>query len=163
VTFVVSLLANGLSWLLVVAFALVLGGQVFDAVVLVPIWSSAPPQSVSEWMKSPASTRVAEKFFARVLPVLLAASVLGLAAALILGLSDRLALALTGLCGILHLGLVFLFFLPTNRALGFLPGEPADPSKFGQLIQKWLFWNRVRICLDVAGLIASVLAVSSSL
>ena len=159
---VVSLVANGASWLLVAAFALVLGGQVFDTVVLVPIWSSAPPQSLSEWKKSPAADRVSP-FFARLLPVLLGASVLGLASALILGLRNRLALALTGLCGISHLGLIFLFFIPTNRALGFLPGESGDPSMFPQLIQRWLFWNRVRICLDAVGLIAAVVAVSSSL
>ena len=157
-----NLLANGVSWLLVVAFALVLGGQLFDTVVLVPIWSSAPPQSLREWMKSPAATRVPQ-FFGRLLPVLLAASVFGLAAALVLGLRGRRALALTGLCGILHLALILLFFIPTNRALGFLPGSAADPSTLGQLIQKWLLWNRVRICLDTVGLIAAVLAVSSSL
>jgi len=157
-----NLLTNAASWLLVVAFALVLGGHVFDTLVLVPIWSSAPPQSVNEWKKSPAAARVG-LFFARLLPVMLAASVFGLALALVLGLGDRLALALTGLCGISHLALIFLLFIPTNRALGFLPGAAADPSMFGQLTRKWLFWNRVRICLDTVGLIAAVLAVSSSL
>jgi uncharacterized membrane protein len=158
----VNLVANGVSWLLVIAFALVLGGQLLDTVVLVPIWASAPPQSLSEWMKSPAAARV-PRFFARLLPVLLAVSVLGLAVALVLGLGDRRALALAGLCGILHMALIFVFFIPTNRALGFLPGAAADPSRWGELIQKWLFWNRVRICLDTVGLIAAVLAVSSSL
>ena len=161
-TSVANILTNGASWLLVVVFALVLGGQAFDTVVLVPIWSSAPPQSVNEWMKSLAVKRV-PAYFAKLLPVLFAASVFGLTLALILGLRDRQALALTGLCGILHLGLIFVFFIPTNRALGFLPGAAADPSMFGQLIQKWLFWNRVRICLDTVGLIAAVLAVSSGL
>ena len=159
---VVNLIANGVSWLLVIAFASLLGGHLFDTVVLVPIWSSAPPQSLSEWMKSPAASRVS-LFFGRLLPVLLAASVLGLAIALVLGLSDRRALALTGLCGLLHIALIFLFFIPTNRALGFLPGAAADPSRSGGLTQRWLFWNRVRICLDTVGLIAAVLAVSSSL
>ncbi len=39
-TSVANLIANGASWLLVVVFALVLGGQAFDTFVLVPIWSS---------------------------------------------------------------------------------------------------------------------------
>src|SRR5262249_54999605 len=70
-----------LAWMLVLLFALVLGGQAFDAFVLVPIWSEHPPESVDRWLDTPAAGRV-PRFFIRLLPPLLIISLAAAACAL---------------------------------------------------------------------------------
>ena len=149
-----------LAWSLVVLFALVLGGQTFDAFVLVPIWSGNPPDSVDQWLGSPAANAV-PRYFSRLLPALLIASVGALAAGVLVATARRGWLVLAAGCGLMHMGLVIRFFVPTNRALGFLPTRSAagSPDK-SNLVRAWLRWNYVRIALDLVGLVAAVHAVT---
>jgi len=156
----VAVVARALAWALVLLFALVLGGQAFDTFVLVPIWSERPPESVDRWLGTPAANRV-PRYFMRLLPLLLAVSVAALACGLLTRTSGRAWLLTAGACGIAHIGLVGIFFVPTNRALGFLPSQSADaPSDKARSVRAWLRWNSVRLALDLLGLLASVNAVS---
>ena len=149
-----------LAWSLVVLFALVLGGQTFDAFVLVPIWSGNPPDSVDQWLGTPAANAV-PRYFSRLLPALLIASVGALAAGVLVATARRGWLILAAACGLMHMGLVIGFFVPKNRALGFLPAQSTagSPDK-ANLVRAWLRWNYVRIALDLVGLVAAVHAVA---
>jgi len=149
-----------LAWSLVVLFALVLGGQTFDAFVLVPIWSGNPPDSIEQWLGTPAANAV-PRYFSRLLPALLFASVGALAVGVLVATARRGWLVLAGGCGLTHMGLVMGFFVPTNRALGFLPTQSTagSPDK-ANLVRRWLRWNYVRIALDLVGLVAAVHAVA---
>ena len=53
-----NILSQALAWGLVLLFALVFGGQTFDAFVLVPIWSRDPPNSVDQWRNTPVARAV---------------------------------------------------------------------------------------------------------
>src|SRR5579862_5367683 len=149
-----------LAWSLVVLFALVLGGQTFDAFVLVPIWSGNPPDSVDQWLGTPVANAVPH-YFSRLLPALLFASVGALAAGVLVATARRGWLVLAAGCGLTHMGLVMRFFVPTNRALGFLPSEStAGSADKANSVRAWLRWNYVRIALDLVGLVAAVHAVA---
>jgi hypothetical protein len=148
-----------LAWALVLLFALVLGGQTFDALVLVPIWSERPPESVNQWLGTPAADRV-PRYFMRLLAPLLVISLAALGWSL-LAPTPRWGWLLTAaVCGIAHLALVRIVFVPVNQALGFLPSQADTPVDKVGLVRAWLRWNSVRLILDVVGLVASVNAVS---
>ena len=151
---------HALAWALVLLFALVLGGQVFDTFVLVPIWSEHPPESVDGWLGTPAANGV-PRYFMRLLPPLLVVSLAALACGLLTRAAGRTWLLAAAACGVAHLALVRIFFVPTNQALGFLPSQSGDarPDKV-RLVADWLRWNSVRLALDLVGLLASVNAVS---
>ena len=149
-----------LAWVLVLLFALVLGGQAFDAFVLVPIWSEHPPESVDRWLDTPAAGRV-PRYFMRLLPPLLIISLAAAACALFTHLTHRGWLLVAAACGVTHLALVRIVFVPTNRALGFLPSQSADaPPDKVRLVRAWVRWNSVRLMIDFIGLLASVSAIS---
>ena len=153
-----NIVSQALAWGLVLLFALVFGGQTFDAFVMVPIWSHDPPNSVDQWRSTPVA-RAVPRYFSRLLPALLATSIVALPAALFLSLPGRGWLLLAAGCGLVHMALVMRFFVPTNRALGLLPSQPRpttpSPDKAG-LVRAWLRWNYVRIAVDLAGLVAAV-------
>jgi len=154
------IVTHALAWALVLLFALVLGGQVFDAFVLVHIWSERPPESVERWLGTPPADRV-PRYFMRLLGPLLAISIAALGWSLLAQRGGRGWLLVAAACGVAHLALVRLFFVPTNQALGFLPSQSAGaPVDKVRLVRAWMRWNAVRLVLDVVGLLASVNAVS---
>jgi Anthrone oxygenase len=156
-----SVAANGVGWVLILLFATLLGSHLFDTAVLVPSWSAKPPESVREWAGTPTSGKVVAHF-RRLLPALLAASLVGLPSTFFLATPARTWLLLASLCGIAHMSLIVFFFIPTNRALGMLPSDdgssPLEAAVYERLVEAWLRWNRVRIGCDLVGLIAAVQA-----
>jgi len=156
-----NLIASGIGWALIILFATLLGSHLFDTAVLVPSWSAKPPESVREWTGSPTSGKVVAHF-RRLLPALLAASLVGLLSAFFEFTPRRYWLLMASICGLAHIGLIFVFFIPTNRALGVLPANgdrgPLEAAMSRRLVESWLRWNRVRIGCDLVGLIAAVQA-----
>lgn len=156
-----TLLVEVASMLMAVVFALVLGAQMFDAFVNQPVFFSDPPNSVCEYAKLATAHRV-PLYFTRLIVPMMAAIVVATVGCI----ADRgpAALFVSLICGILYVALIFLFFLPTNRKLGFLPPEdgarPVEPELIVRLTRRWRAWNRVRICLQFVGLVAAILAMS---
>ena len=130
----------------------------FDTFVLLPHWTSSPPDSLAAWLANPQYPDVP----AYMRPLLISALVVPIAAFLF-GIPDgpgrRVWLGLAVVCILAHLALVFAFFIPTNQLLGFLPSaetapEP-DAERVRSLVSQWTAWNRVRIALDAMGLYAA--------
>jgi hypothetical protein len=160
----VATFVEAASLLLVLAFALALGAQLFDTAVNVPVFFSDPPASVNEFLKHPIGRRV-PAYFARLIVLTIAATLIALVACV--AASGPAALVVAAACAVLYLALVFLFFIPANRKLGFLPpaagATPAAPQAIARLVQHWRMWNVVRIVLQFAGLIAAVLAFAAAM
>lgn len=158
-------LAEVISWLLAMFFAAVWGAHLYYAAVFFPAIAVDPPKSVLEWLATPYAMRVA-RFWRGLVPGLYTLSFIGIGLALALGLRMWVALAVAGLCGIIHMIVVMLIFLPINLKLGFDPGGPGasnlDPQTVERLVRKWGRWNFARIGLETAGLIAAVLAFKAS-
>jgi hypothetical protein len=158
----VNLFVDVVSMLMVIVFALLLGAQVFDAAVNQPVFFSDPPDSVREYVKLATAHRV-PAYFRKLVLLTMAATVLAIAACAIK--MGPAALVVSIVCAIIYLALIFLFFLPTNRKLGFLPpvtgASPAEPQSIVRLAQRWRMWDRVRILVQFVGLLAAVLSVSA--
>jgi anthrone oxygenase-like protein len=145
--------------LLLVSFALAFGGQMFDAFVNVPVIFGDPPVSIAEWLKSPTAART-PGYFQYVIALALAAGAIGL----VMWIATRpsTAILLSSLCAFAYVGLVFSFFLPTNRKLGFLAshGEgseeaPHAPQELVLLASRWRMWNGIRLGIQFAGLVCA--------
>lgn len=160
-----ALLSAVVSWLLALFFAIVLGAHVFQATVLFPVWSSDPPKSLVEWLATPYPMRV-PAFFVRLVSSLYTVSSIAVLLAALRAVTPRLALAVAGICGLVHLSVNLLIFLPTNRRLGLDPGGPGaanlDPQLVKTLVRKWGAWNLVRLAVETVGFVAAVLAVKAS-
>ena len=147
------------------SFAAVWGAHLYQATVLFPAWFSDLPKSLVEWLATPYAMRV-PGFFRRVVSVLYTFATLAVIAAVVTGLRMRLGLVVAGVCGLIHLALNLLIFLPTNLKLGLDPGGPGvsslEPQMVRMLVRRWGRWNFVRLGVETAGLIAALFAVKGS-
>jgi hypothetical protein len=160
-----AFLVSAVSVLLAMAFAAIWGAQLFDTAVLVPVFASEPPKSLVEWLATPYPMRVVG-FFRIVVPSVWVAAVIALVVAVATGLRMHLAMAVASVFGLVHMAMVVLIFIPTNRKLGFHPGGPSasslDPQMVTTLVLRWGRWNFVRLGVETAGLIAALFAVKAS-
>ena len=156
---------TAVSWLLAMSFAAVWGAHLYQTTVLFPALVSDVPKSVVEWVATPYSKRV-PGFFRRVVGVLYTFASIAVVVAVVTGLRMRLGLVVSGVCGLIHLALNLLIFLPTNLKLGFDPGGPGasslDPQMVQMLVRRWGRWNFVRLGVETVGLIAALFAVKAS-
>jgi hypothetical protein len=158
-------IASAVSWLLAMSFAAVGGAHLYQTTVLFPVWASDVPQSLVKWLATPYAMRV-PGFFRRAVGVLYTFATIAVVIAVVTGLRVRVGLAVAGVCGLVHLALNLLIFLPTNLKLGLDPGGPGasslDPQMVQMLVRRWGRWNFVRLGVETTGLIASLFAVKAS-
>src|ERR1700719_2832086 len=105
--------ASAVSWLLAMSFAAIWGAHLFDTTVLFPVWASDPPKSLLEFFAAPYPIRIGG-FFRRLVPTLCIVAVIALIVAIAAGLRMRLALAIAAVCGLVHLIMIILIFVPTD-------------------------------------------------
>ena len=160
-----ELLVSAVSWLLAVFFAAAWGAHLYQATVLFPVWASDPPKSLLDWLATPYAMRV-YGFFRRLVPGLYTVASIAVVVAVVTGLRMRLALAVAGVCGLIHLTMILMIFLPTNLKLGLDPGGPGasslDPQTVKMLVRRWGRWNLVRLGVETVGLIAALFAFKAS-
>jgi hypothetical protein len=157
-------LARLLAWATVYVFALLLGAHMLDTFVLIPHWTASPPESIEAWVTSPQYPDVVP-YLMPLLVALLLVPAASFAAGYREGEQDRRWRGIATACALAHLSLLFLFFVPTNQELGFLPSEAAAaqlaPEVARGLVRQWIGWNWVRIALDALGLYAAARATSA--
>jgi hypothetical protein len=160
-----QLIVGAVSWLLAISFAAVWGAHLYQTTVLFPAWFSDLPKSLVEWIATPYSTRVLG-FYVRTVSVLYTFATIAVLVAVLTGLRMRLGLGVAGVCGLIHLALNLIIFLPTNLKLGLDPGGPGlstlDPPMVRMLARRWRRWNFVRLGVETAGLVAALFAVKAS-
>lgn len=153
-------MTRGLLWVSVVAWGVLLGGKLFDHVVLVGAWSANPPESLSllpYGERFPVDT--GDYFFPSSVALLLCSFGLfisGWRAAL----PYRLGLFLPPLMLLVILVFTVRWFWPANAALWHVaqgaPDAMKDPGEIATLVRQWVAFDRVRI---VAGLVAFLLCI----
>ena len=137
-----------------------MGAHVFETAALYLAWLEDFPNSFLEFLTT-RSAKKGAKFWQTLVPWLYTASFIAVILAVVAGLRTHLALALSGVCGLIHLTLIVLIFLPTNRKLGFYGGPGVanlDPPVAKTLILRWGRWNFVRLGFEATGLIAALIA-----
>lgn len=153
-------MTRGLLWVAVVAWGVLLGGKLFDHVVLVGAWSADPPASLSllpYGERYPVDT--GDYFFPSSVALLLCS--LGL---FVSGWRTpwryRFSLVLPPLMLLVILVFTVRWFWPANAELWRVaqgaPDALRDPSEIAAVVRQWVAFDRVRI---VAGLVAFLLSV----
>lgn len=153
-------MTRGLLWVSVVAWGVLLGGKLFDHVVLVGAWSASPPESLSllpYGERFPVDT--GDYFFPSSVALLVCS--LGL---FVSGWRTprgyRLGLLLPPLMLLVILVFTIRWFWPANAALWHVaqgaPDAMQDPSEIAGMVRQWVAFDRVRI---VAGLVAFLLCI----
>lgn len=151
-------MTRALLWVSVVAWGILLGGKLFDHVVLVGAWSASPPASLS-------LLPYGERFPVDTGDYFLPSSVTLLVCSFGLFVSGwrtplryRLSLFLPPLMLLVILLFTVRWFWPANAALWHVaqgaPDAIQDPSEIAALVRRWVAFDRVRIA---AGLVAFLL------
>ena len=157
----VNIFVYAVAMLLVIDFAALFGAHMFDTSVNVPVFFADPPNSIRAWMDMPVGKKV-PGFFARFFVFSLVLTVPAIAACVVA--QSPLALVVATACLVIYLGLIFLFFLPVNRKLGFLPpvagASPPDAATIKIFTRRWRAVNRVRSAVHFIGLVAAANAVA---
>lgn len=133
-------------WIAVITIAISIGGNVFQSVVVDPLWSASPPDSVRAFSGSPLLRAVARfhinPLYAVGLLCLLATPVLAwdvpeLRKWLLLAIAFQL---------VVIVGTV-LYFYPINKLLFFQGGEGLNAARITALTRRWILADRLRLIL----------------
>jgi hypothetical protein len=151
---------DGAAILLLVAFALTFGAQTFDTYVNVPVFFSDVPNSIGTYLNYTTAHRV-PAFFARTGIFTIAATAVAIVVNVTVARSP--ALILSASCAVAYFAMIFVFFAPTNRKLGFLRSgdvQPLSPEQAKRLSRWWQTMNFIRIGLQLVGLLAAALSLT---
>lgn len=143
-----------LLWYAVVVWATWLGGTLYQMLVVVPLWSAAPPESVQAFFTGTDYNRTIGAFFgppfmaARVLPLLLA---LGLAWPLP---RHRRALGLAVACVGAAVVFTVAYVYPINAVLFEQAGGGGSAAEVTALVQRWVWADRLRFVVGTVAFVA---------
>ena len=141
-------------WIGALTLAVNVGGNLFQAVVIDPVWSGNPPESIKAFAASPYLNQVL--IFHRN-PFLLM-GLLCLLASPFLAWKERAMrrwlLIAVGCYFAVFISTV-LFFGPVNQALFFPdPGHVADPATAIAMTRRWVLADRVRYAFRLAAFLS---------
>jgi hypothetical protein len=145
----------------VTAIAISIGGNVFQMIVIDPIWSASPPESVRWVSGTPLVSRLA-RFHANPLGLigLLALLVSPLLAWDMPALRTWLLLAIA-IQAVIILGTV-LYVWPINKVLFEQTGEGFDAGTITTMARRWLLADRIRLVFRLASFLCLLRAMSLS-
>ena len=137
-------------WLWILSATILMGGGLFEHLVLTPLWAGSPPESVTQWPHGVSQAR----FFRIATPTY------GLFSLALLGVSwlmprqqRKWALA-AGLSGIIVLVWTILFFLPILGKTQATKGAGLSGEEITALVTQFIAWNWGRWAVLIGGWIA---------
>jgi hypothetical protein len=153
-----TLAAQILLWLFVVALGVLLGGAIYEALVVTPLWAGAPPESVWGWNANPRYAIVPKNFWGVVSPLVtllsLAAAVAGWAATP----ARRRWLVLSAGCFFVVTLSTILYFVPIIVALLVKNGAGLSAEEITTKAHNWVNYGWLRFALVVVSLLAALRA-----
>jgi uncharacterized membrane protein len=142
-----------LMWWSVLGLATWVGGTMFYMLVVVPLWSSSPPDSVRAIFVDAGLNKTIWNFFG---PPWMALRNVPLIAALIVGWpypAHRRLLLVTVLIGILGVAFTLVYMYPINAILMGEPGHDVGAAEMRLLVRQWVIADRIRFAAMTAGLL----------
>ena len=137
----------------VLGFALWFGGTWFHMVVVVPLWSATPPDSVRAFFNGTEFNRTVWNFFGppwmvvRNLPLLLA-----LIVAWPLRKHRRLLLVAAG-CMAFTVIYTLAYIYPINSVLMVQAGGSGSADEIRAMVRQWIFADRLRYVIGIIGVV----------
>ena len=152
-----SLRDNALNWLLwcaVFAWGAWAGGTLYQMLVVVPMWSSSPPESVRMFVEGTAYNQTIVNFFG---PPFQAARVVPLVIALPLAWHSpkhRTALLIAVLCVLAIIVFTLFYIYPINDVLFAQAGGNRSPSEITRMVRAWIWADRLRFAVGIVAVAA---------
>jgi uncharacterized membrane protein len=147
-------------WIAVIGMASWFGGTLYQMAVVVPMWSSALPDSVRDFFLGTRYNETIWNFFG---PPFMAARVLPLLAAAALGwhLRSHRPWLLTAAAITVAMILFTLFYIyPINEVLFMQAGGGQSAEQIEKMVRKWIFADRARFVFGTIGFLALLRALS---
>jgi len=139
-----------LLWYNVVSLAIWAGGTLYQMIVIVPIWSADPPQSLQFFKGSPITTTILH-FFGPVTQILRAVPLFLLVALAWKYESIRYWVAACGAALVIGLVMTRAYIYPMNDALFFRAGEGLTAERARALVRAWIIADRIRFAIMTGG------------
>jgi hypothetical protein len=149
-------LAVGLLTASVVVWGIWCGGQVFNELMTIPIWSAAPPESLRVYAELPS--KGGAPFFPLFNPLFVILAIGAAVAAWKFARRSRKWLVLSALIAVaVFVSLLYLAPLVGSMFGHSLAGDiPAADIVAG--VERWKLGNRVRLLVELFGFVCSVVA-----
>ena len=149
-----------LLWIAVIGMAAWFGGTLYQMLVIVPMWSPDPPESVRTFFLGTKYNETIWNFFG---PPFMAARMLPIYGALIFGFvlaKHRLWLVIAALG--MTFGLVFtlLYIYPINAVLFTQAGGGRGAEEVRSLVSSWIWADRLRFAVGCVSFLALLRALS---
>jgi hypothetical protein len=145
---------NALLWYSVFAWGTWFGGTLYQMLVVVPMWSASPPESVYSFFLGTDYNRTIFNFFG---PFFMAARVVPIIIALALAWHlprHRKALAIAVLCLLAAIVFTFAYIYPINAVLFAQAGADLSSAEIADLVRNWIWADRLRFGVGVVAFVA---------
>ena len=153
-------IAQILLWLAVLGLSVWVGGTLYQMLVIVPMWSSSPPESVRAFFLGTRYNETIWNFFG---PPFMAARLAPLLGALLVGwhLRQHRKWLLVAASSMIF-GVVFTlaYVYPINDVLFLQAGGNHSPEEVQGMARQWIAADRVRFGVGVIGFLALLRALS---
>jgi hypothetical protein len=142
-------------WLSVLAMSTWVGGTLYQMLVIVPMWSASPPESVIAFFQGTDYNRTIFHFFG---PPFMVARNLPVLAALVAGwhLPRHRRALLIAVAAFTVFGVIFtfLYVYPINAVLFEEAGAGRSASEIRELASAWILRDRIRFAVGLIGFAA---------
>ena len=145
-------------WLYLLSLTILLGGGIFEHVVLTPMWAGSPPESVTAWQYGV----VQAKFFSIASPLYALFSLALMAASFWMPMQQRKWAWVAGICGITVMLTTIFFFVPILSKTQATRGAGLSGEEITRLTNQFVNWNYGRYLLMIGGWIAAIRAITLS-
>jgi Anthrone oxygenase len=147
----------------VLGFSIWVGGTLFNMLVIVPLWSNSPPESVSQFFGSTKFNQMIWNFFG---PPWMAVRIVPIFLALISAWPSRFHryhLLVSAAC--LTFGIVYTlaYIYPINEILFLKAGRSETPERIIEMVHQWVFADRLRFVVGLVGYVCLLRAFSKTL
>ena len=143
-------------WLWVLAVTILIGGGIFEHLVLTPLWAGSPPDSVTGW---PYGV-VQAKFFGVVSPLCFLLSLALIIASWWMPRQQRKWALVAGIVMLLLGVATVSFFVPILQKTQATQGAGLSDEEITRLVNQFKTWNLVRWMLGISGWAAGWRALS---
>lgn len=143
-----------LLWLSVIVQSTWVGGTLYQMLVIVPMWSTSPPESVYAFFEGTPYNQLIWNFFG---PPLMAARMLPVVAALVAGWHrprHRTALLVAIVCRAFAVIFTLVYIYPINAVLFEQAGRGLTPDEIHTMVGQWVMADRIRFAIGVIGFVA---------
>ena len=145
---------NVLLWYAIFAWGIWLGGTLYQMVVVVPMWSAAPPASLRTFLQVTDYNRTIYHFFG---PPFIAARIFPMLIALALAWhlpKHRLMLGVAAMCVVAIVIFTLGYIYPINAVLFDQAGGDRSATEITAMVRTWIWADRIRFGVGVVAFVA---------